>query len=210
MKVVLINGSPRAAGCTYTALEQTAKALTAEGVSTEIVHIGTKPVRGCAACFGCRKNGNGRCVFDDDVVNSMIEKVHEADAVILGSPVYFAGMSGQMKSMLDRVFFAGGGALANKLGASVVSCRRGGASAAFDQMNHYFTIARMHVVSSQYWNQVHGMTPDDVNEDAEGLQTLRTMAVNMAWLLKCIKAGRESGVPMPVYEAPVQTNFISR
>lgn len=149
----------------------------------------------------------GRCVFDDKV-NEVIERLHTIDALIVGSPVYYAGASGQVTAFLDRLFFAGGDRMAGKLGASVVSCRRGGASAAFDRLNKYFAISNMPIVPSQYWNQVHGFTPEDVRKDEEGLQTMRTLGENMAWLLKCIDAGRKSGVALPMYEQTIMTNFI--
>lgn len=205
MKTLLINGSPNAGGCTFTALSEVAKELGKQGVETEIFHIGKDPIIGCQACRACKRTG--WCIYKKDSVNTAIEKIKEADALIIGSPVYYSGVAGQMKSFLDRVFFAGSG-YANKLGAAVVSCRRGGSSSTFDQLNHYFTISKMHVVGSQYWNQVHGFTPEDVMQDLEGLQTMRTLAVNMAWLLKCIEAGREKGIEQPVYEHPVVTSFI--
>lgn len=207
MKVLLINGSPNAHGCTFTALMEITKELDKNGIDHELVQIGKKAIRGCTACFTCAKTGTGHCVFDDDLVNGVIDKIREADALIVGSPVYYAGISGQVKSLLDRVFFAGSG-FQNKLGASVVSCRRGGASAAFDQLNHYFTISCMHLVSSQYWNQVHGSNEAEVVQDLEGLQTMRTLGKNMAWLLKCIELGNEHHIPKPEYEKWVPTNFI--
>lgn len=188
MKVLLINGSPNEHGCTYTALSETAETLQKHGIDTEILYLGKKPVAGCIACGKCRETG--KCVFDDKV-NEVIDKLDSIDAIVVGSPVYYAGPSGQLTAFLDRLFYSGGGRMAGKLGASVVSCRRGGASAAFDRLNKYFTISSMPVVSSQYWNQVHGFTPEDVRKDGEGLQTMRTLGENMAWLLKCIEAGRE-------------------
>jgi Multimeric flavodoxin WrbA len=207
LKVLLINGSPNEEGCTYTALEEIIKEFNKEGIEHELIQIGKKAIKGCAACFACSKLKNGHCVFDDDLVNEVIDKIMESDAVIVGSPVYYAGVSGQVKALLDRVFFAGSG-FKNKLAASVVSCRRGGASAAFDQMNHYFTMNSMHIVSSQYWNQVHGFTPDDVKQDLEGLQTMRTLGKNMAWLLKCIDLANKNNIPKPVYEEWMPTHFI--
>lgn len=207
MKVLLLNGSPNEKGCTYTALEEVARELAKGEIQSEFFQVGKKPVRGCAACYKCRQVGAGQCVFDDDAVNAAIGKIKEADALVIGSPVYYAGLSGQLKALLDRSFFAGGG-YANKLGAAVVSCRRGGASAAFDQINHYFGISKMHIVASQYWNQVHGTTPDEVRQDLEGLQTMRTLAKNMVWLLKCIEAGQKANIPQPIYEAAQHTNFI--
>ena len=199
MKALLVNGSPHAHGCTYTALCEVKQTLEANGVAARLLHIGTQPVAGCIAC--------GRCVFDDKV-NEVLETLDEYSAIVLGSPVYYASASGQVCAFADRLFYAGGRRFAGKLGASVVSCRRGGASAAFDRLNKYFTIANMPVVPSQYWNQVHGRTPEEVRRDEEGLQTMRTLGQNMAWLLQCIEAGQKAGVRPPVYESPVATNFI--
>lgn len=208
MKVLLLNGSPHEKGCTYTALTEIAKELAKENIDSEIMQVGSKPVKGCIACYACIKLNNGHCVFDDDLVNPVIDKIKEADAIVVGSPVYYAGISGQIKSLLDRVFFAGRDIFANKLAATVVSCRRGGASASFDQLNHYFMMKNMPVVSSQYWNQVHGGNAEDVVKDYEGMQTMRTLAKNMIWLLKCIEAGKQNGVKLPEYETVIQTNFI--
>ena len=205
MKVLLINGSPNEHGCTYTALSETAETLQKHGIDTEILYLGKKPVAGCIACGKCRETG--KCVFDDKV-NEVIDKLDSIDAIVVGSPVYYAGPSGQLTAFLDRLFYSGGGRMAGRLGASVVSCRRGGASAAFDRLNKYFTISSMPVVSSQYWNQVHGFTPEDVRKDGEGLQTMRTLGENMAWLLKCIEAGREKGISLPEYEERIATHFI--
>ena len=205
MKVLLINGSPNEHGCTYTALSETAETLQKHGIDTEILYLGKKPVAGCIACGKCRETG--KCVFDDKV-NEVIDKLDSIDAIVVGSPVYYAGPSGQLTAFLDRLFYSGGGRMAGKLGASVVSCRRGGASAAFDRLNKYFTISSMPGDSSQYWNQVHGFTPEDVRKDGEGLQTMRTLGENMAWLLKCIEAGREKGISLPEYEERIATHFI--
>lgn len=205
MKVLLINGSPHEEGCTYTALKEVADTLDKNGIETEIMYLGVKPIAGCIACGNC--SNTGKC-FVDDKVNEVIEKLPEIDGIVIGSPVYYAGASGQITSFLDRLFFAGGGKFEGKLGAAVVSCRRGGASATFDQLNKYFTMNCMPVVSSQYWNQVHGFTPDDVRKDLEGLQTMRTLGSHMAWLLKCIEVGRQNGIEKPERETPVRTNFI--
>ncbi len=205
MKALLVNGSPHAHGCTYTALCEVKQTLKANGVAARLLHIGTQPVAGCIACGRCARTG--RCVFDDKV-NEVLETLDEYSAIVLGSPVYYASASGQVCAFADRLFYAGGRRFAGKLGASVVSCRRGGASAAFDRLNKYFTIANMPVVPSQYWNQVHGRTPEEVRRDEEGLQTMRTLGQNMAWLLQCIEAGQKAGVRPPVYEPPVATNFI--
>lgn len=205
MKVVLINGSPNGHGCTYTALKEVEKTLRAEHIETEMIYLGNKPIAGCIACGFCVKNG--RCV-QEDKVNEVREKVMAADGLIIGSPVYYASAAGQLTAFLDRLFFSAAGRFADKLGASVVSCRRGGATAAFDQLNKYFTISNMPIVSGDYWNQVHGNTPEEVQQDLEGMQTMRTLAKNMAWLLKCIEAGKAAGVPLPQREEKILTNFV--
>ncbi|HIS55246.1 MAG: flavodoxin family protein [Lachnospiraceae bacterium] len=204
-KILLTNGSPNEKGCTYTALCEIADTLAKNDVESELLYLGKKPVAGCIACGKCFQTG--RCVFDDKV-NEVLEKLDEYDGMVVGSPVYYAGPTGQLCAFLDRLFFCSERRMAGKLGAAVVSCRRGGASAAFDRLNKYFTICNMTVVGSQYWNQVHGFTPEDVRKDEEGLQTMRTLAQNMAWLLKNKNAGKEQGIPVPVYEARISTNFI--
>ena len=205
MKVLLINGSAHQKGCTYTALKEVADILEQEGIETEFLWIGAKPVAGCIGCGSCRSTG--RC-FVDDQVNQVVERLEELDGFVIGSPVYYAGPSGQLTAFLDRLFYAGGGRFRGKLGAAVVSCRRGGAATAFDRLNKYFTINSMPVVSSQYWNQVHGNTPEEVRQDLEGLQIMRTLGRNMAWLLKCIDLGRANGIQLPPREERVATNFI--
>lgn len=205
MKVILVNGSPHEKGCTYTALTEAANALEKQDIQTELFQIGTKPVSGCLGCGACLKTG--RC-FMKDRVNEFLEKVAEVDGFIFGSPVHYAAASGMLTSFMDRAFYGRGGLFAYKPAAAVVSCRRGGASAAFDQINKYFTISNMPIVSSQYWNMVHGNTPEEVKQDLEGLQTMRTLGNNMAWLLKSIEAGKKAGVALPEKEAPVKTNFI--
>lgn len=205
MKVILVNGSPHEKGCTYTALAEAAETLNKNGIETEIVWVGNKPVQGCIGCMACRKMG--RC-FVSDSVNDFVEKAKTADGFIFGTPVHYAAASGSITSFMDRAFYSGGSALTGKPAAAIVSCRRGGASAAFDQMNKYFTINCMPIVSSQYWNQVHGNTPEEVKQDEEGMQTVRTLANNMAWLLKCIEAGKEKGINFPEREPSVRTNFI--
>ncbi len=205
MKVLLINGSPHEHGCTHTALAEVAETLKKHEIETEFVYLGKQPVAGCIACRNCRKTGT--CVFHDKV-NEVGVKLDEYDGILVGSPVYYAGPSGQLCSFLDRLFFSHGSKLAGKPAACVVSCRRGGASAAFDRLNKYFTINNMPVVPSQYWNQVHGNTPEEVRQDAEGLQTMRTLGENMAWMLKCMEAGRKSDVPAPEYEEKIATSFI--
>ena len=205
MKVLLINGSAHQKGCTYTALKEVAGILEQEGIETEFLWIGAKPVAGCIGCGSCRSTG--RC-FVDDQVNQVVERLEELDGFVIGSPVYYAGPSGQLTAFLDRLFYAGGGRFRGKLGAAVVSCRRGGAATAFDRLNKYFTINSMPVVSSQYWNQVHGNTPEEVRRDLEGLQIMCTLGRNMAWLLKCIDLGRANGIQLPPQEERVATNFI--
>ncbi|WP_110955019.1 flavodoxin family protein [Anaerosinus massiliensis] len=205
MKALLINGSPNEHGCTYTALMEVAGVLNKHEIETELLYLGKKPIAGCIACMKCSQTG--KCVWNDKV-NELADTLDTFDAIILGSPVYYAGPSGQLTAFLDRLFFAHGGKMAGKLGASIVSCRRGGATAAFDRLNKYFTISNMPIISSQYWNQVHGFTPEDVRKDEEGLQTMRTLAQNMAWLLKSIEAGKNSGISKPVYEPRINTHFI--
>lgn len=203
MKVLLINGSSRKNGNTHLALSEVAAALNDNGVQTEIISIGAKAVQGCIACQKCFELG--RCVFNDDLYNRLRESVKEADGLIVGTPVYYAGPNGSLCAILDRLFYSAGEYLQYKPAASVAVCRRGGASAAFDRLNKYFTISNMPVVSSSYWNSVHGLAPGDAAQDAEGLQTMRTLGKNMAWMLKSIKQG---GAPIPEAEAQVFTNFI--
>lgn len=204
-KVLLINGSPHQFGCTYTALKEVADTLEKNGVETEILYLGTKPVAGCIACGKCGQTG--RCVFDDQV-NRVLDKLDEYSGIVVGSPVYFAGPTGQICAFLDRLFYCGGGRMAGKIAASVVSCRRGGASASFDRLNKYFSISNMHVAGSQYWNQIHGKTPAQAVKDLEGLQTMRTLGQNIAWLIKSIEAGEAAGLAAPEYEKTQITNFI--
>ena len=207
MKVLLINGSPNEGGCTYTALSEVSTKLNELGVETEILYLGKKPIGGCIACGYCKKEG--KC-FMQDGVNELVARADEFDAFVLGSPVYYAGPNSSLTAFLDRLFYStSGDKWAGKLGASVVSCRRGGATASFDRLNKYFTINNMPIVSSQYWNIVHGFTPEDVRRDEEGLQIMRTLAQNMAWLLNCIEAGKENGIEKPVYEKRVSTHFSS-
>lgn len=206
MKVLLVNGSPHPKGCTYTALTEVAGALEKQGIETEIFQLGAKPISGCIGCGSCYKTG--KC-FMDDPVNKFMEKAVEADGFIFGSPVHYASASGMLTSFMDRVFYSEQGKLANKPAAAVISGRRGGTTATFDQINKYFTISKMPVVSSQYWNMVHGFTPEDVKKDLEGMQTMRVLGNNMAWLLKCIEAGKAAGVELPETEERVFTNFIS-
>lgn len=205
MKVLLFNGSPHKRRCTYTALKEVSDTLNSLGVETELVWIGTKPVAGCIACGKC--SDAGLCVFDDQV-NEIHKRLNEFQGLVIGSPVYYGGPSGQVKSFLDRLFYSSSSEWKGKLGAAVVSCRRGGASMAFQSLNMYFTISNMQVVGSQYWNQVHGFTPEDVKKDEEGLQTMRVLGQNMAWQLKNMEAGKEAGNTFPVHEERLWTHFI--
>ena len=205
MKVILVNGSPKEKGCTYTALKEVEKQLNKNDIETEIFWIGNKPISGCLGCGGCLKTG--KCVIDDKV-NEFLEKVEEADGFVFGSPVHFAASSGMLSSFMDRVFYGRGKLFANKVASAVVSCRRGGATAAVDEINKYFLMTNMPIVSSQYWNMVHGNTPEEVLKDEEGMQTMRTLGNNMAWLLKCIKAGKDVGINLPENEDVIRTNFI--
>lgn len=205
MNVLLINGSPHKNGCTFTALSIVAGQLNEQGIETNILHIGNKPISGCIACGKCAQTG--LCVFDTDPVNKGIDLAKKADGIVVGSPVFYAGPNGALCAFLDRMFYHKNAPYAYKPAAAVVSCRRGGASATFDRLNKYFTISSMPVVSSQYWNAVHGNTPEEVMQDKEGLQIMRTLGRNMAWLLKCIEAAKDT-VPYPQKEKGERTNFI--
>lgn len=205
MKVLMINGSPNEFGCTYTALTEIDVVLKRRGIETELLYLGRRPIAGCIACMKCFDTGT---CFRRDIVSEIQNRLDEFDGIIVGSPVYYSGPSGQLVSFLNRLFFATEARMAGKLAAAVVSCRRGGASATFEQLNQYFAMANMPIVPSQYWNSVHGFTPDDLRKDKEGLQTMRTLAENMAWLLKCIELGRKNGITKPNYEPRVRTHFI--
>lgn len=205
MKVLLINGSPHEHGCTRAALDEVARTLSDCGVETELINIGTGAVAGCTACGGCARTG--RCVVDDGV-NAAIEALAAADGLIVGSPVHYASPAGALLAFLDRMFFAGADRFAHKPASAFTSARRAGTTASLDVINKYFTISQMPVVSSTYWNMVHGGRAEDVAEDAEGLQTARNLARNMAWLLRCIEAGRKAGIEPPEAELKNRTNFI--
>jgi multimeric flavodoxin WrbA len=204
MKVLLINGSPHEQGCTYTALAEVAAALEGAGVAAEIMHIGAD-VPGCRACGACRELG---CCVIDDAVNEAARRAAEADGFVFGAPVHYASPNGGVLSFLDRLFYSAGKSLAFKPGAAVASARRAGTTVTLDALLKYFTINNMPVVSSRYWSMVHGCTPEQVREDLEGMQVMRQLGRNMAWLLKCLEAGRLAGVPMPESETPVFTSFI--
>lgn len=206
MKVLLFNGSPKKNGCTYTALCEVAAALQGQGIETEILQVGNGPVRDCIACGGC--TALGECVFGDDCVNEWLKKAASADGFVFGTPVYYAHPSGRILSVLDRMFYAGGRNFAHKPAAVVASARRAGTTASLDVMAKYLGISEMPVVSSTYWNMVHGNTPEEVRRDHEGMQTIQNVGLNLAWLLKCIEAGRRAGVEFPAKDKIVRTNFI--
>ena len=207
MKVLLLNGSSRPSGCTYTALREVAVSLKVAGIETEILFLGNEPVRDCTACGTCAKVP-GKCVFDDDIVNRIIEKARGADGFIFGTPVYYAHPSGRILSVLDRVFYAGKSAFIHKPAAAIASARRAGTTATLDVLQKYFTISQMPVVTSTYWTMVHGKQPEDVLKDKEGLQTMRNLASNMVWMLRCIEAGKAAGIQPPQEEFGARTNFI--
>ena len=204
MKALLINGSPHTNGCTFTALSIVAEELQKNGIETEIVHIGNKDIRGCIACGKCAELG--RCVFND-IVNEVAPKFEQADGLVVGSPVYYAGPNGTLTNLLDRLFFSTPFDKRMKVGAAVVSARRGGTTAAFDRLNKYFTISEMPIASSRYWNMVHGLTSEDVMKDEEGVQIMRILGRNMAFLIRAIAAERERN-GLPEKEVTRYTNFI--
>lgn len=206
MKVLLINGSPHKDGCTNLALEEAAKTLNQEDIETEIIWLENRPIGGCIACNHCLQTNN-RC-FMNDKVNEFLDKVEGTEGFVFGSPVHFAAISGTLTSFLDRVFYGRGNLFSGKLCASVVSCRRGGATTAFDQLNKYALMSNMFIVGSSYWNQIHGTNRKEAVKDIEGLQTMRNLGLNMAYMLKCMKVGNESGIEKPECESGVKTNFI--
>jgi len=209
VKVLLINGSPHEKGCTYTALCEIQKTLHEEGIETVLFQLGTAPLRGCAGCGACYRSKNCRCVFDDDAVNRALELAEACDGLIVGSPVHYASAGGSVTALLDRMFYAASRMMAGKPGAAVVSARRAGTTAAIDQLNKYFIISGMPIAASQYWPMVHGNTPEQVMQDEEGLQIMRTLARNMAWMLKSFSLAREHGILPPRREAIRKTtNFI--
>lgn len=204
LNVLLINGSPNAKGCTYTALSEVERTLQAEGIATELVHIGDRDIRGCIACYRCAEQGH--CVFND-AVNELAPKFEAADGLVVGSPTYYAGPNGTLTNLLDRLFFSTPFSKRMKVGAAVCSARRSGTTATFDRLNKYFTISEMPVASSRYWNMVHGSNAEQVLQDEEGIQCMRILGRNMAFLLRAIAAERErNGLPMQ--EETVYTNFI--
>jgi multimeric flavodoxin WrbA len=210
MKVLLINGSPNKKGCTYTALNEIATTLNQEGIETDIYYIGTEPIAPCRDCRACNKLQ--KCVINDKV-NELLSTIHEYDGFVIGSPVHYASASGSISPFLDRLFFAGsripaGNPFRLKPGTAVVSCRRAGSTATLDQLNKYFLINQMPIISGRYWNMVHGSTPEQVKQDLEGMQNMRIVGKNMAWHLKCKQAGLEAGIVTPEAEETIYTNFI--
>ena len=205
MRILMLNGSPRPNGNTFLALSEIGKQLKEEGIDYEIFQIGGAPIRDCLGCGKCTENG---CVFTDDRVNEFIAKAKDADGFVFGTPVYYAHPSGRILSFLDRAFYSGSGAFRFKPGAAVAVARRGGTTASFDCLNKYFGISQMPVIGSTYWNNVHGAAPGEAAFDVEGLQTMRNLARNLAWMLKCFEAGKKSGIPLPETEKGNRTNFI--
>ncbi len=206
MKVLLVNGGPHKEGCTYTALKEVEKELNNEGIETEIFWVGVKPISGCIACGKCSEIG--KCVFDD-VVNEFAEKCKDADGFIFGTPVHYASASGSITSFMDRLFYSTSSDIFRlKPAATIVSARRAGTTSTMDQLNKYFSINQMPIISSRYWNMVHGNNPEEVKQDEEGMQIMRILGRNMAYFLKCQEAGRKAGINMPEKEKTKLTNFI--
>ena len=209
MKVLLVNGSPHAHGCTFRALQEIEKTLREEGIETEIFQLGAEPIRGCTGCGACFQMKQNRCVHDDDAVNRVLEKCAEADGFVFGSPVHYAGACGEIICLMDRMFYAGSRLMRGKPAAAIVSARRAGTTAAIDQLNKYFTISGMPIVPSQYWPMVHGSAPEDVEKDEEGLQIMRQLARNLAFMIKSFALAREHGILPPAPESEKKrTNFI--
>lgn len=206
MKVILFNGSLKPNGNTYTALHEVEKVLNVEGIETEILNIGGKPIRDCIACGGCEKTG--RCVFDDDVANEWIEKMKSADGVVFGTPVYYAHASGRLQAIMDRMFYAGAKAFEHKVGAVIAVARRAGTTFALDNLSKYLLDSNMIMPGSSYWNMAFGRTPGECEKDLEGMQTMRNLARNMAWVLKCLEVGKKNGIEVPILEREHKTHFI--
>ena len=209
MKVLMINGSPHEHGCTYTALCEIADTLRAEGVDSEILQVGPSVVRGCTGCGNCFRTRSRRCIFADDLCNTALDRMAECDALIVGSPVHYASAGGSITSLLDRMFYAGSKDMRGKVGAAIVSARRAGTTAALDQLHKYFYISGMPIAPSQYWPMVHGSTPEQVRQDEEGLQIMRTLGRNVAYMVKAFALAREHGLHAPELEKEKKfTNFI--
>ncbi len=205
MKVIMINGSPKKNGNTAIALKEIGDRLLLNGIEYEIINVGDNVIAGCKGCSACRKLG--KCIIDNDLVNESVAKIYDADALIVASPVYYASLNGTLKCFLDRVFYSKK-SFAGKPAAAVAVARRAGTTATLDIINKYFAISNMPIVTSSYWNLIHGRVPGDAEKDAEGLQTMRILADNIAWILKCIEAGKEKGIALPEYEPKILTNFI--
>ena len=209
MKILLINGSPHEHGCTYRALCEMENTLHEEGLETEIIQLGTAPIRGCTGCGACAKMKRNRCVHDDDLVNRVLEKCEGADGFVFGSPVHYASAGGSITSLMDRMFYCGSRVMRAKPACAIVSARRAGTTAALDQLNKYFTISGMPIATSQYWPMVHGNTPEQVEQDEEGLQIMRQLARNLAWMTKSFALAKEHGIEPPKPEAQRKwTNFV--
>lgn len=208
MKVLLINGSPKEDGCTFTALSALEIMLKQEGLDTEIYNIGNQAVHGCVDCLTCLETGC--CAYEDDSANEIIAKIQEADGLIIGSPVYFAAVNGALNALLDRVFYAAGTTFAHKPAAAIASARRAGTSTTLDQLNKYFSVSQMPIVTSTYWNNIHGRRSGHITQDQEGLQTLMNLAKNMAWMLHCIEAGKEKGIMPPQAIRGARTDFYKK
>ena len=206
MKVVLINGSPNEKGCTFTALEEVGSALAESGISTEIIHVGGGAISGCTGCGACTRNAN-RCVLPDGKVNQALDSMDTASGLVVGTPVYFASPNGALLSFMDRLFMAGR-AFTRKPAAAIASARRAGTTASLDAIHKYYSLAGMPIVSANYYNVIHGHTPDETRQDLEGMQTMRVLGRNMAWLLQSIQAGAAAGVQLPVAEAKIKTSYI--
>lgn len=207
MKVLMLNGSPHEKGCTYTALREVGGELEQAGIETEILHVGGDCVHGCMGCGAC--SSLGKCIWTEDKVNEAVEKMKEAHGLVVGSPVHYASAGGAVTSFLDRFFYSGGRYTAFKPAAALASARRAGTTATLDQLNKYFMISQMPVVSSQYWNMVHGSCPEDVRQDEEGMQIMRVLGRNMAWLLQSIELGKKAGLACPQADKEKKrTNFI--
>lgn len=208
MKVLLINGSPKDDGCTFTALSALEIMLKQEGLETEIYQVGNQAVHGCADCLSCLETGY--CAYEDDSANEIIAKIQEADGLIIGSPVYFAAVNGALNALLDRVFYAAGSTFAHKPAAAIASARRAGTSTTIDQLNKYFAVSQTPIVTSTYWNNIHGRRSGQITQDQEGLQTLMNLARNMAWMLRCIEAGKEKGIMPPTAISGARTDFYKK
>lgn len=208
MKVILLNGSAKPKGCTWTSLHEMEQLLNADGIETETIFIGNEPIRDCTACMKCKTELVNQCAFDDGGVNEFIEKAKAADGFVFASPVYYAHPSGRILSFLDRVYYSSASVLRHKPACAVVNTRRAGTTAALDVLNKFISYAEMPLVTSSYWNLTHGVKPEDVFQDEEGLQTIRNLARNLSWVLRCVEAGKQAGIVPPENEYAARTNFV--